>query len=71
MTRFERHQCPDANPEIGGLSSGEPREGFPVARLGDLLLAMVPRGSGGWYLASAWRLVRPLCELKRDDFYRT
>ncbi|WP_312418478.1 DUF7007 domain-containing protein [Shinella sp.] len=56
-------------PEILGVEFGRTVEGFPVARLGDLLLAMLPRGSGGWYLASAWRLIRQLCELKREEFY--
>src|SRR5690606_21685713 len=31
--------------------------------------AMLPRRSGGSYLASARHLARPLCELKREDFY--
>lgn len=56
-------------PEILGVDFGRTSDGFPVARLGDLLLAMLPRGSGGWYLASAWRLMRSLCELKREEFY--
>lgn len=56
-------------PEILGLEFGRTSDGFPVARLGDLLLAMLPRVSGGWYLASAWRLTRPLSELKREEFY--
>lgn len=56
-------------PEILGVEFGRASDGFPVARLGDLLLAMLPRGSGGWYLASAWRLMRPLSELKREEFY--
>lgn len=56
-------------PEILGVDFGRTSEGFPVARLGDLLLAMLPRGSGGWYLASASRLMRPLSELKREEFY--
>lgn len=56
-------------PETLGVEFGRTSDGFPVARLGDLLLAMLPRGCGGWYLASAWRLMRPLCELKREEFY--
>lgn len=56
-------------PEILGLEFGRTSDGFPVARLGDLLLAMLPRVSDGWYLASAWRLTRPLSELKREEFY--
>lgn len=56
-------------PEILGVEFGRTSDGFPVARLGDLLLAMLPRGSGGWYLASAWRLMQPLSELKCEEFY--
>lgn len=55
--------------KVAGIEYGRSSEGFPVARLDDLLLAMLPRGSGGWYLASAWRLTRPLCELTRAEFY--
>lgn len=56
-------------PEILGVEFGWTSDGFPVARLGDLLLAMLPRGSGSWYLASAWHLTRPFSELKREEFY--
>ena len=56
-------------PETLGVEFGRSSEGFAVARLGDLLLAMLPRANGGWFLASAWRLARPLSELKRADFY--
>lgn len=48
---------------------GTSSEGFPVARLGDLLLAMLPRAAGGRFLASAWRLVQPLSTLRREHFY--
>lgn len=56
-------------PETLGVKFGRTSDGFPVARLGDLLLAMLPRGSSGWYLASAWRLMRPFSELKREEFF--
>ena len=55
--------------EDTGVEFGSSSEGFPVARLGDLLLAMLPRAAGGGFLASAWRLARPLPTLKREDFY--
>ena len=48
---------------------GSSSEGFPVARLGDLLLAMLPRAAGGGFLASAWRLAQPLSTLRREHFY--
>ena len=56
-------------PELARVEFGRSSEGFPVARLDELRLAMLPRRSGGWYLASAWRLTRPLCELTRAEFY--
>lgn len=55
--------------EDTAVEFGSTSEGFPVARLGDLLLAMLPRAAGGGFLASAWRLARPLPTLKREDFY--
>lgn len=48
---------------------GSSSEGFPVARLGDLLLAMLPRTAGGGFLVNAWRQARPLSTLKHEDFY--
>lgn len=55
--------------EDTGVEFGSSSEGFPVARLGDLLLAMLPRVAGGGFLASAWRLAQPLSTLRREDFY--
>lgn len=52
------------------VTFGVSAEGFPVARIGDTTLAMVPTADGSaGFLASAWRLTRPLSELKRQDFY--
>lgn len=48
---------------------GRSAEDFPVARVGDLVFAMLPARDGRHFLASAWRVQRPLSELKRDDFY--
>lgn len=50
------------------LEFGRSAEDFPVARVSDLAFAMLP-GKGRYFLASAWRVCRPLTELKRDDFY--
>ena len=55
-------------PDIPGVSFGRSADGLPVARVGDLAFAMVP-GRTGHFLASAWRVQRPLDQLKRDDFY--
>ena len=48
---------------------GQSAEGFLVARVGDIVLAMVPLADGGAYLASACFVRRPLDEFKRADFY--
>lgn len=55
--------------EDTGVEFGSSSEGFPVARVGDLLLAMLPRAAGGGFLASAWRLAQPLSMLRREHFY--
>lgn len=44
-------------------------EGFPVARVGDNAFAMLPGRDGRQYLASGWRISRPLVEWRRSDFY--
>ncbi|WP_083531358.1 DUF7007 domain-containing protein [Pararhizobium antarcticum] len=53
-----------------GVEFGTSADGFPVARIGDTTLAMVPTADGREnFLASAWRLTRPLADLKRRDFH--
>lgn len=54
----------DATVEFGASA-----DGIPVARIADTLLAMVLARDGAGFLASAWRLTRPLSELTRDDFH--
>ncbi|MDP2119563.1 MAG: hypothetical protein Q8K28_06640 [Hoeflea sp.] len=52
------------------VTFGVSADGFPVARLDDTTLAMVPTTDGSAaFLASAWRLTRPLSDLKRQDFF--
>lgn len=43
-------------------------DGFPVARVGDNAFAMLPARGGRHYLASGWRIGRPLAEWRRSDF---
>ncbi|OLP55763.1 hypothetical protein BJF92_08970 [Rhizobium rhizosphaerae] len=50
------------------MEFGQSAEDLPVARVGDLVFAILPR-QGGHVLASAWRIARPLDALKRSDFY--
>ncbi|MDH6268109.1 hypothetical protein M2360_003514 [Rhizobium sp. SG_E_25_P2] len=55
--------------DLPGLEFSRSADGLPVARVGDLVVAMVSGRDGQHFLASAWRVSRPLSELKRDDFY--
>ncbi|MBY3265257.1 hypothetical protein HFO15_27010 [Rhizobium laguerreae] len=58
-----------STPEASGVEFGRSADDLPVARVGDLVFAMVPGRDGQHFLASAWRVSRPSSELKRDDFY--
>jgi hypothetical protein len=48
---------------------GVSADGFSVARIGDTVLALLTARDGGFFLASAWRNLRPLDELQRNHFY--
>ncbi|AUX79126.1 DUF7007 domain-containing protein [Sinorhizobium fredii] len=52
-----------------GVEFGRAADGMTVARIGDLVFAMVPASDGRYFLASAWRVSRPLAALKHEDFY--
>ncbi|GAC1045331.1 DUF7007 domain-containing protein [Rhizobium sp. No.120] len=58
-----------STPDPSGAEFGRSADGLSVARIGDLVFAMVPARDGRHYLASAWRVSRPFTDLKRDDFY--
>jgi len=58
-----------STPEYSGVEFGVSADGSPVARIGEITLAMLPLSGGGGFLASAWRVQRPLCDLTRADFY--
>lgn len=58
-----------SNPDDSGVEFGQSADGFPVARVEDIVMAMLPSREDGGLLASAWRVARPLAELKRSDFY--
>ena len=44
-------------------------EGFPIARVGDTAFAMLTARDGRHYLATAWRLAKPLADWTRADFH--
>lgn len=65
--------CDNAIDVASGLPEvefGMSANGSPVARVGDTAFAMVPRRDGGHYLATGWKIDRPLDEWRRSDFYR-
>jgi len=52
-----------------GTSFGRSADGFPIARVGDTAFAMLPGRAGRHYLATGWKIARPLGEWRRSDFY--
>lgn len=54
---------------VPAVDFGHSADGLLVARVGDATFAMVPTTRGRHYIASAWRLSRPLVEWRRSDFF--
>lgn len=52
-----------------GASFGTSADGLPVALVGDTAFAMVPGREGRHFLATGWRIARPIEQWRRDDFY--
>ncbi len=48
---------------------GRNGDGYLVARVGDAAFAMLPGRDARHYLATGWRINRPIAEWKRSDFY--
>lgn len=59
----------DDTSEFPGVEFGRSADGFPVARVGDNAFAMLSGYDGSHFLASGWRIVRPLAEWTRAEFY--
>jgi hypothetical protein len=55
-------------PDLAGVEFGTSADGLPVARIDDLVLAMVTAPSGFAFLASVVFVRRPLAELTRAEF---
>ncbi len=55
-------------PDLSGVEFSTSADGLPVARIDDLVLAMVTSPSGFAFLASSVFVRRPLAELTRADF---
>ncbi|MGI2036119.1 DUF7007 domain-containing protein [Rhizobium panacihumi] len=58
------------NPAADSVEFGTSADGFPVARIGEILLGLISNGSGDVFLASAWRFTKPLAEARRHHFCR-
>ncbi|ODT19659.1 MAG: hypothetical protein ABS35_21240 [Kaistia sp. SCN 65-12] len=56
-------------PDAPEVEFGRSTEGFPVARVGDSAFGMLPARDRRHYLATGWRIPRPLTEWRRSDFY--
>ncbi|MFG1428889.1 DUF7007 domain-containing protein [Roseixanthobacter glucoisosaccharinicivorans] len=56
-------------PGFPGVSFGRSADGCLVALVGETAFAMVPARDGRHYLATGWRIGRPLAQWTRSDFY--
>lgn len=68
MTAAQQTNMTVPTPDLSGVEFATSAEGLPVARIDDLVLAMVKATSGFAYLTSAVSVRRPLAELTRADF---
>lgn len=69
MTALATQKNIGSTPEYSGVEFARSAEDFPVARVDDIVMAMLPGQDGVGMLASAWRVCRPLAALTRSDFY--
>lgn len=68
MTAAAQSNIAATIPDFSGVEFATSADGLPVARIGDLVLAMVTAPSGFAHLASAFAVHRPLAALTRVDF---
>lgn len=68
MTAALQSNMAASTPDLSGVEFATSADGLPVARIDDLVLAMVTAPSGFAFLASAVFVRRPLSELTRADF---
>lgn len=68
MTAAFQSTMTASTPDLLGVEFATSADGLPVARIDDLVLAMVTSPSGFAFLASAVFFRRPLAELTRADF---
>lgn len=68
MTAVLQSNMAASTPDLSGVEFATSADGFPVAHIGDLVLAMVTSPSGFAFVASAGAVRRPLADLTRADF---
>jgi hypothetical protein len=69
MTVTPQSNTAAPTPEASGVEFATSLDGLPVARIGDLVLAMITLQSGFAFLGRAVAVRRPLADLKRADFF--
>src|SRR5258708_19687535 len=62
-------QANNPTPALAGVLFTRTHDGLLVAKVRDNAFAMMPTKNDRYYLASAWRLSRPMEEWSRGDFY--
>lgn len=62
-------EADDATTGFPEMAFGRSADGFAVARVADTAFAMLPSRDGRHYLASGWRIGRPMEQWTRADFY--
>ncbi|MEA3537071.1 DUF7007 domain-containing protein [Rhizobium sp. CC-YZS058] len=68
MTAAVQSNTAAPTPDLSGVEFATSADGMPVARIDDVVLAMITSPSGFAFLASAVFVRRPLAELTRTDF---
>ena len=68
MTAVLHPNLAAATPEVSGVEFATSADGMPIARIDDLVLAMVTSPGDSAFLASAVSVRRPLADLTRADF---
>ncbi len=68
MTSLLRANIAAPTPDVSGVEFATSADGMPVARIDDLVLAMVTSPGGSAFLASAVSVRRPLADLTHADF---
>lgn len=69
MTDTPRRSNEDSISGLPAVEFGRSADGIFVARVADTAFAMLPADKGRHYLATGWRICRPLAEWTRSDFY--